>query len=81
LGWAWPVYRTRTVEGAVELALDATANDAEPLAGERHFGRQAALFPTRANWLRHNITGAWRGDSTGLKQVVSVLIGRERVQF
>ncbi len=39
----------RNVEGAVELVLDATTNEAEPHAGERHFGCQAALFPTRPN--------------------------------
>jgi Fic family protein len=68
----------RTVEGIVEVVLDATQKYAEPLTNKRLFGWHAALFPT--GWSgSHRITvGKWRTDAI---EVVSGQEGRQRVHF
>jgi Fic family protein len=68
----------RNVEDVVEMMLDATQKYAKPLAEERLFGWNAALFPTRRSGMRKITTGAWR---TGGMGVVSGPEGRERVHF
>ena len=71
----------RSVDGIVELMLDATERFTEPLTQERLFGWHAALFPTGRSGMRRIAVGGWRDDSTGPMQVVSGPIGRERVHF
>ena len=71
----------RSVDGIVELMLDATERFSEPLTQERLFGWHAALFPTGRSGMRRITVGGWRDDSTGPMQVVSGPIGRERVHF
>ena len=71
----------RSVDGIVELVLDATEHYAQPLTQERLFAWHAALFPTGRSGLRRITVGAWRDDSSGPMQVVSGPIGRERVHF
>ena len=71
----------RSVDGIVELMLDATERYAQPLAQERLFGWQAALFPTGRSGLRRITVGGWRDDSSGPMRVVSGPVGRERVHF
>src|ERR1700722_17273951 len=61
----------RSVEGVVEMMLDATTNYAQPLTADRLFGWHAALFPTGRIGLQKITVGNWRDDSGGPMQVVS----------
>jgi Fic family protein len=71
----------RHVEGVVEMMLDATRHYDRPLTAERLFAWHAALFPTGRSGMTKIRAGAWRDDSTGPMQVVSVPIGKKRVHF
>lgn len=71
----------REVEGVVEMMLDATANNAQPLTIERLFDWHAALFPTGRSGMRKINVGAWREDRDGPMQVVSGPVGKEKVHF
>jgi Fic family protein len=72
----------RSVDGVVEMMLDATQSCFIPLTAERLFNWHAALFPTGRSGM-HKITVAdWRKDPTGPMQVVSAgAIGKENVHF
>jgi Fic family protein len=71
----------RNGEGVVEMMLDATQNYSAPLTAERLFGWHAALFPAGYSGMRKISVGRWRDDSKGPMQVVSGVLGRERVHF
>jgi Fic family protein len=71
----------RSVEGVVEMMLDATQNYNSPLTEERLFGWHASLFPTGYSGMSKIAVGRWRDDSGGPMQVVSGALGRERVHF
>ena len=71
----------RTVEGIVEMTLDATRHYDQPLTAERLFSWHASLFPTGYSGTTKIRVGAWRDDSTGPMEVVSGPIGKERVHF
>jgi Fic family protein len=71
----------RSVEGVVEMMLDATRRYDQPLTRERLFAWHAALVPTSRSGMRPITAGAWRDDSTGPMQVVSGPVGRARVHF
>lgn len=71
----------RHVEGVVEMVLDATARCDAALTKDRLFSWHAALFPTGYSGLAHIHVGAFRDDASGPMQVVSGLIGRQRVHF
>jgi len=71
----------RSVEGVVEMMLDATRRFDQPLTAERVFAWHASLFPTGRSGMRRLKVGAWRDDSSGPMQVVSGAVGRERVHF
>jgi len=71
----------RSVEGIVEMMLDATGHYEQPLTAERLFGWHASLFPTGRSGMKRIRVGAWRDDSSGSMQVVSGAVGRERVHF
>lgn len=71
----------RSVEGVVEMMLDATQNYNMPLTADRLFDWQAALFPTGRSGMTKIITGNWRDDSDGRMQVVSGPFGREKVHY
>ncbi len=62
------------VEGIVEMMLDATHNQKEPLTAERLFGWHHALFPGR----RDMTVGAYRTEEMS---VVSGMFGRERIHY
>ena len=68
----------RNVDGMVEMMLDATQNNQNPLSSERLFDWHAALFPTGRSGMYPITVGAWR---TGIMQVVSGGFGREKVYF
>jgi len=71
----------RNVEGVVEMMLDATQNFEKPMTRDRLFAWHAALFPTGRSGMSKINVGAWRDDANGPMQVVSGLIGRERVHY
>lgn len=75
------VQSSRDVEGVVEMMLDATQKNAEPLTAERLFSWHASLFPTGRSGMRRITVGAWRPAEIGPMQVVSGPVGRERVHF
>ncbi|APF36744.1 cell filamentation protein Fic [Chelatococcus daeguensis] len=71
----------RHVEGVVEMMLDATEKNSEPLTEERLFGWHAAMFPTGRSGMKRIKVGGWRDDASGPMQLVSGPIGRERVHY
>lgn len=71
----------RNVEGVVEMMLDATQKFADPLTANRLFGWHASLFPTGRSGMAKITVGTWRKDKTGPMQVVSGVVGRERVHY
>jgi len=75
------VVASRSVEGIVEMMLDATHRFGEPLTTERLFGWHASLFPTGRSGTRRITVGAWRPAEAGAMQVVSGSIGREKIHF
>jgi Fic family protein len=68
----------RSVEGIVDVVLDATNNSHLPLTAERLFGWQAALFPTSRSGLHEITVGSWRKRTV---QVISGPVGNENVHF
>lgn len=75
------VVDTRSVDGIVDVVLDATQNYDKPLTKERLFAWHAALFPTTYSGLQIIRVGKWRDDKNGPMQVVSGPMGREKVHF
>jgi Fic family protein len=71
----------RSVDGVVEMMLDATRNFAKPLTVKRLFTWHSNLFPGGRTGMRRIAVGAWRDDSEGPMQVVSGRAGRTRVHF
>jgi Fic family protein len=71
----------RSVEGVVEMMLDATQGYDRPLTARRLFDWHAALFPTGRIGMTKIRVGAWRDDKTGPMQVISGAIGKERVHY
>ena len=70
----------RSVDGLVDVLLDATQRYETPLTAARLKRWQAALFPTGHSGLRKIRTGQWRGPEQAM-QVVSGAVGRERVHY
>ena len=71
----------RTVEGIVEMMLDATQNFDKPLTVKRLFDWHTSLFPTGRSGMTRIKVGAWRNDAEGPMRVVSGPMGRERVHY
>ncbi|WP_229252969.1 Fic family protein [Dyadobacter helix] len=71
----------RNVEGVVEMLMDATSNFSKELTEERLFGWHSALFPTGRSGMFKITTGNWRDGSSGPIQVVSGVLGKEKVHF
>lgn len=72
------IYPSRSVEGVVEMMLDATQNYNESLSEERLFDWHAALFPTGRSGMYKIETARYR---TGEMQIVSGPMGREKVHY
>lgn len=75
------VRSSRDVEGVVEMMLDATQKNSEPLTAERLFDWHASLFPTGRSGMQQITVGNWRPTEAGPMQVVSGSIGKERIHF
>ncbi len=71
----------RNVDGVVEMMLDATQHYDEPLTVDRLCGWHSSLFPAGYGVSGRIVTGKWRTAESGLMQVVSGYIGREKVHF
>lgn len=71
---------TRTVDGLVDVLVDATKNYSQPLTAERLKSWQAALFPTGRSGLFQIQTGEWRNGEEPM-QVVSGGMRQEKVHF
>ena len=78
---AGSVESNRNVDGIVEMMLDATQNCFKPLTTERLFDWHAALFPTGRSGMNKITVADWRTDSKGPMQVVSGVVGKEKVHF
>lgn len=70
---------SRSVEGLVEMLIDATQRYEQPLTLERLHAWQAALFPTGRSGLHEIKVGALRGAQP--MRIVSGPVGRERVHY
>lgn len=68
----------RSVEGVVEMMLDATQNYQRPLTEERLFTWHKALFPNHGKKIG---IGRWRDDNAGPMQVISGSLGYEKVHY
>lgn len=71
----------RTVEGVVDMLLDATQNAQSELTKDRLFNWHAALFPTGRSGIYPITVANWRAPDAGPMQVVSGAMGHERVHF
>jgi len=71
----------RSIEGIVELMLDATQKYKAPLTSERLHAWHAALFPTGRSGMTKISVGKWRDDSNGPMQVVSGPIGKSKIHY
>jgi len=71
----------RDVDGIVEVMIDATQNYTKKLTKERLFSWNAALFPIGRSGMYKITVANFRKDKTGPMQVVSGLMGKERVHF
>ena len=69
---------TSDLEGIVEITVDATGTNDEPMTEERLFTWHSWLFPRERSGFRRVEIGAWR---TRPVQVVSGPVGRERIHF
>ncbi|MFH0985557.1 MAG: Fic family protein, partial [Candidatus Omnitrophota bacterium] len=70
---------SRSVDGIVEVVLDATQKFDSPLNKQRLFGWHGALFPTGYSGLHKIRVAQWRGEDP--MRVVSGPVGRERIHF
>lgn len=70
----------RSVDGLVEVLLDAAQNYDKPLTATRLKRWQAALFPTGHSGLSRIRVGKWRGPEQPM-QVVSGAVGREKIHY
>lgn len=68
----------RSVDGLVDVLMDATSGDNRPLTAKRLKSWQAALFPTGQSGLYDITTGDWRSEPM---QIVSGRMGREKVHY
>jgi len=74
-------HKDRSVEGVVEMMVDATQRFEVPLTKERLFDWHAHLFPGVRRTTDKFRVGAWRDDSQGSMQVISGPIGRPKVHY
>jgi len=71
----------RSVDGIVDIMLDATVNCDMPLTKERLFSWHSALFPTGKSGIHTISVGKLREDASGPMQVVSGSFEHRKVHF
>ncbi len=74
-------HKDRSVEGVVEMMLDATQRFEAPLTKERLFDWHAHLFPEVRRTTERFRVGTWRDDNQGPMQVISGPIGRPKIHY
>ncbi|MBN2729222.1 MAG: Fic family protein [Bacteroidales bacterium] len=79
--FAGSIVSDRNVDGMVEMMIDATYNCFKPLTADRLFDWHAALFPMGRSGIFKITVADWRKDTTGKMQVVSGVVGKEKVHF
>ncbi len=72
---------SRSVDGVVEMLLDATRKCDAPITSERLFTWHSGLFSERTPYNEKLTIGAWRPVEKDPMQVVSGAFGRERIHF
>lgn len=70
----------RSIEGLVEMLLDATENFNKPLTANRLKGWQSGLFPTGHSGIHKIVVGDWRKSKEPM-QVVSGRIGKVKIHY
>jgi Fic family protein len=71
----------RTVDGIVDIVMDATSKHAQDLSLDRLLSWHAALFPLGYSGIHKISARQLRDDRLGPMQVISGAIGREKVHF
>lgn len=72
---------SRSVDGVVDMMLDAVVQNQKPLTTERLLGWHNSLFPTGMSGLYKINVAEFRKDSDGPMQVISGGMGNEKVHF
>jgi hypothetical protein len=72
---------SRSIDGLVEVLLDAMWKCNEPLTSTRLCSWHGSLFPTGYSGMSKVEVGRWRTKQTGPMRVVSGPIGRQKVHF
>lgn len=72
---------SRHIDGVVEMMLDATQRYDTKLTMDRLHNWHAALFPTGRSGMFSITVANWRRDANGPMQVVSGMIGNEKVHY
>ncbi|MBI4398944.1 MAG: Fic family protein [Candidatus Omnitrophica bacterium] len=70
---------TRSIDGLVEVILDATQDFSKALSARRLKGWHAALFPSGHSGIHKIRVGLWRGKEP--MRIVSGPVGREKIHF
>jgi Fic family protein len=70
--------KERSVDGLVEMLLDATEKYSSPINAKRLFGWHASLFPTGYSGVKKIKVGLWR---TSPMFVVSGYVGKETIHY
>lgn len=71
----------KNVEGIVTVLFDAIKDFDQPLTQERLFSWHKSLFSSGESGFHKIKIGSWRNKSSGIMQVVSGPIGREKVHY
>ena len=71
----------RTVDGIVDIVMDATSKHAQDLSLDRLLSWHAALFPLGYSGIHKISAGQLRDDRLGPMQVISGAVGREKIHF
>lgn len=73
--------QNRSIDGLVEVLLNATLQANESLDKTRLCNWHRSLFPTGFSGLKHIQVGEYRTDTQGEMEIVSGAIGHERVHY
>lgn len=71
----------KSVDGVVEMMLDATRKFKEKLTEKRLFGWHASLFPIGYSGSQKIKVGVYRDDNLGPMEVVSGAMGKRKIHF
>ena len=81
LSYAGIIAVERSVDGIVNVLLDATLNYSTPLSHERLFLWHKELYPLGFSGFSKIKVGEYRGDESGPMQVISGPFDREKVHY